>query len=93
MRIAAIKLDAAALGIEKIDASAAGGFLQFGRRAAVDPAVLVQLVQSGRAYRMQGADRLQFRVEMPKDEDRFETVEKLLHHLGQSAGANRALAG
>jgi transcription-repair coupling factor (superfamily II helicase) len=93
MRIAAIKLDAAALGIEKIDASAAGGFLQFGSGATIDPAVLVRLVQSGRAYRMQGADRLQFRIEMPTDEDRFAMVEELLQKLGQSAGANRALAG
>ncbi len=93
MRIAAIKLEAAALGIEKIDASATGGFLQFGSRAAVDPAALVQLVQSGRAYRMQGADRLQFRVEMPDDDERFATVEKLLQTLQRSAGANHALAG
>ncbi len=93
MRIAAIKLDAATLGVEKIDASPAGGFLQFNSRAAVDPGALVQLVQSSRAYRMQGADRLQFRLEMPEEEDRFRTVESLLETLGQGAGANRALAG
>ena len=93
MRVAALKLDAAALGIEKIDASASGGFLQFGGRAAIDPAVLVRLVQSSRAYRMQGADRLQFRLEMPNDEDRFETVEALLRKLAGGAGADRALAG
>ncbi len=93
MRIAAIKLDAEALGIEKIDASAAGGFLQFGSRASVDPAALVQLVQSSRAYRMQGADRLQFRVEMPDEDERFETVEALLDRLQQGSGADRALAG
>lgn len=93
LRIAALKLDAALLGIEKIDASASGGFLQFGSRAATDPAVLVQLVHSSRAYRMKGADRLQFRLEMPIDEDRFEAVEELLRKLAGGAGADRALAG
>ena len=37
MRIAAIKRDAAALEIEKIDASATGGYLIFGSQTSVDP--------------------------------------------------------
>jgi transcription-repair coupling factor (superfamily II helicase) len=94
MRIAAIKLQAVALGIEKIDASAAGGYLQFGRNAPVDPLVLVQLVQSpGQVYRMQGADRLQFRLAMPNEQDRFDTVEELLRTLAADGAASRALAG
>jgi transcription-repair coupling factor (superfamily II helicase) len=94
MRIAAIKIDARALGIEKIDASASGGFMQFAGRTAVDPTVLVRLVQSsGGSYRMQGADRLQFRLEMPNDEDRFRTIEGLLGKFAAGAGADRALAG
>lgn len=94
MHIAAIKLDAAALGIEKIDASAAGGYLQFGRNANVNPVVLVQLVQSaGQAYRMQGADRLQFRLAMPNEEDRFNAVEELLRTLAADTATSRALAG
>ena len=96
MRIAGLKLDAAALGIEKIDASAAGGFLQFGQHAAVDPAVLVELVQrNDRTYRLQGADRLQFRLAMPDEEARFTVVEDLLARLavGSPAGVSRAAAG
>ena len=82
MRIAALKLDAAALGIEKIDASPSGGYVVFAGGADVDPAALVALVQSdSRVYRMRGADRLQFRLEMPVDEDRFAFVERLLASL------------
>lgn len=94
MRIAAMKLDAAVLGIEKIDASASGGFLQFGKEAAVDPVALVQLVQGDeRVYRLQGADRLQFRLAMPEDDDRFTVVEELLGKLASGSGASRAAAG
>lgn len=94
MRIAAIKLDASALGIDKIDASASGGYVQFGRRSSVNPAVLVQLVQNeSQTYRMQGAHRLQFRLEMPDEEDRFTAIEDLLQTLAADAATSRALAG
>ncbi|HEX7062576.1 MAG TPA: transcription-repair coupling factor [Woeseiaceae bacterium] len=96
MRIAGLKLDAAALGIEKIDASATGGFVQFGRKAAVDPVVLVELVQSkDRVYRLQGADRLQFRLAMPDEAARFTVVEELLAKLGAGSGTrvSRAATG
>ena len=46
MRIAAIKLDAITLGIEKIDASDQGGYLVFGEQTNSDPVALVSLVQN-----------------------------------------------
>jgi len=82
MRIASIKLRASALGVEKIDASDEGGYLQFAEQPAVDPMALVRLVQSeGRVYRMQGAHRLQFRKELGNLEARFTEVENLLDSL------------
>lgn len=91
MRIAAIKLDASGLGIEKIDASRSGGYVQFGKRTSVDPVGLVRLVQGdSHKYRLQGAERLQFRLEMPGDNDRFTFVEGLLQSLaGNSSGVSR----
>jgi transcription-repair coupling factor (superfamily II helicase) len=60
----------------------------FGRRTCVDPLALVHLVQTdSRTYRMQGAERLQFRLEMPDDDDRFTLVEQLLQKLASKASA------
>jgi transcription-repair coupling factor (superfamily II helicase) len=88
MRIAGIKLDASGLGIEKIDAAGSGGYMVFGKRTGVDPLALVHLVQTdSRTYRMQGAERLQFRLEMPDDDDRFTFVERLLQTLASRASA------
>ncbi len=82
MRIAAIKQDAMMLGIEKIDASEAGGYVQFGGRSRVDPVSLVQLVQEdGHTYRMRSAHRLQYRVELSDSAQRFKFVEELLKML------------
>ena len=94
MRIAAIKLDAASLCIEKIDASRAGGYMVFGRQTHVDPLLLVRLVQSDSGkFRMQGATRLQFRLEMPNDQDRFAFIEKLLQSLTAETVSARRMAG
>jgi transcription-repair coupling factor (superfamily II helicase) len=94
MRIAAIKLDASGLGIEKIDAARAGGYVVFGKRTRVDPVAIVQLVQNdSQTYRMQGAERLQFRLEMADDNDRFAFVEQLLQNLASKASGARRMAG
>jgi transcription-repair coupling factor (superfamily II helicase) len=94
MRIAAIKLEASDLGIEKIDASRSGGYLQFGKRTRIDPVALVRLVQNdSHKYRLQGAERLQFRLEMPGDNDRFTFVEGLLQDLASNAASARRMAG
>ncbi len=82
MRIAAIKLDAIALGIEKIDASDQGGYLVFGEQTRSDPVAIVKLVQNqGDIYRLSGAHRLQFRLDLTNPEKRFAQTEKLLETL------------
>ena len=82
MRIAAIKQLAAALGIEKIDASDAGGYITFGDNSAIDPVALVKIVQNeSHSFRLQGSHRLSFRLDMADLDDRFRTIEDLLHRL------------
>ena len=82
MQIAALKLAAIALGVEKIDASDAGGYLIFGDQTRADPHELVKLVQNeGHIYRMQGAHRLQFRLDLADPALRFKKVEQLLDKL------------
>ncbi len=82
MRIAAIKLSAIALGVEKIDAAEKGGYLVFGEQTGTDPVALVNLVQNeGQVYRLSGAHRLQFRVDLSDPQIRFRFVEELLDNL------------
>jgi len=82
LRIAAIKKSAAALGIEKIDATAAGGALVFAAESHIDPVALVQLVQNdSRRYRLQGSHRLQFTDDLDDLESRFRAIENLMQRL------------
>jgi len=94
LRLAELKVLASALGISKIDASDAGGYLLFEKDTAVDPMNVVRLVQQGgHRYRMQGAHRLQFRLDMQDAEKRFTAVESLLRELAASENNARAAAG
>jgi transcription-repair coupling factor (superfamily II helicase) len=82
LRIASIKKQAAALGIEKIDAADSGGYLVFGKQSHIDPVALVQLVQNdSHTYKLQGSHRLQFRQDLSALETRFTTIEQLLTRL------------
>ncbi|MDJ0712011.1 MAG: transcription-repair coupling factor [Woeseiaceae bacterium] len=82
VRIAAIKKSAARLGIEKIDAADAGGYLVFGADSRIDPLALVQLVQSdSRRFQLQGSHRLQIRDDLTNLDRRFATIEDLLEQL------------
>lgn len=82
IRVAAIKQQAARLGIEKIDAADGGGYLVFGASSHIDPLALVQLVQGdSRTYSLQGSHRLSFRMDLSDLGRRFETIETLLDRL------------
>ncbi|MGI9203009.1 MAG: transcription-repair coupling factor [Woeseiaceae bacterium] len=86
MRVAALKLDAIALGIEKIDAAGGGGYVMFGEQPRTDPVALVNLVQNeGHIYRLSGAHRLQFRLDLSDTDERFAKIEQLLEKLGGTA--------
>lgn len=81
-RVSAIKLKAAALGITKLEASNQHGRLEFGKEPAVDPLVIVKLVQTQpQNYQLSGGNRLKFHADMENSESRFSTVETLLEHL------------
>jgi len=92
MRIAAIKRDASLLGVEKIDASDGGGYLDFASETTMDPVTLVQMVQNeSQIYRLQGAHRLQFRMDLSDTAVRFSEVEKLLDRLASSGVKTKAI--
>ena len=94
IRIATLKRSAIALGIEKIDASDKGGYLVFGETPTTDPIELVNLVQNeGKVYRLSGAHRLQFRLDLSDEETRFKQIETLLGRLTPAEIEERMRAG
>lgn len=93
MRIAAIKLKAAALGIEKIDAAGGGGYVRFNEKPQVDPLTVSKLIHNeGRTYRMKGAHRLQFQLDLSDCDSRFRQVERLLDVLTPDSGSSQTPA-
>lgn len=86
LRLAELKLAAQQLGIEKIDAAEQGGYLIFAEQTRTNPVSLINLVQSeGDIYRLSGAHRLQFRLELENPEQRFRHLEKLLDILARDS--------
>ena len=105
LRVAALKLRAAAIGIDRLDIGAAGGRLEFHAEAAADPLAAVRLVQSDPArYRFRpagqdaagrhGKDRLLVSggigPELETPEARFRFTDALLDALAPEAGADGA---
>ncbi len=89
--ITALKLLAERLGIGKIEASAAGGYLKFAAEAKIDTLELVRMVeQEGERFRLDGAFKLRFSWEADADEDRFEALRKLLKRLDPETSASVA---
>jgi transcription-repair coupling factor (superfamily II helicase) len=82
-----LKLLAAELGVEKLQAAATGGSIRFGRNASVDAATLVRLVaDQPAAYSLDGPYRLRFSWDPPVAEaDRIDRLERLLCLLGARA--------
>ncbi len=85
VRLTLLKLQAASLGITKIDAGPQGGRIEFAADTSVDPMVLIKLIQSQpNRYKFEGATMFKFQVPMERPEERFNTLEALLERL--SAG-------
>jgi transcription-repair coupling factor (superfamily II helicase) len=86
--ISACKLKANAIGIRKVDLSAAGGRIVFTENPNVDPVKLVQLVQSqSKKFRFDGSDTLRIKADMEAAERRLDELAKLLVHLEQPQAA------
>ncbi|QLF94325.1 transcription-repair coupling factor [Pseudomonas sp. ABC1] len=86
MRLTLLKLQAASLGIRKIDAGPQGGRIEFDAQTSVDPMVLIKLIQSQpKRYRFDGATSFRFQVPMERAEERFNVLEALLERLQASA--------
>ncbi|MDX1404296.1 MAG: transcription-repair coupling factor [Woeseiaceae bacterium] len=92
LRIAGLKRKAIALGIEKIDAADQGGYLEFASETTLDPFNIVQLVQNeSQVYRLAGAHRLKFRLDLSDTATRFREIEHLLDRLQSGAVEKKAV--
>lgn len=81
-RVTEIKLRAESMNIVKIDAGDELGRIEFAADAKVDPLTLVKLVQNQpQKYKLEGADKLRFSLNMESTEKRFSAVESLLSDL------------
>jgi transcription-repair coupling factor (superfamily II helicase) len=86
--IAALKLRAAALGIRKLDLGAAGGRILFHEKPDVDPATIINLIQTRpRIYKLDGQDKLRINLELPEPADRLRAAGELLETLSVKSKA------
>ena len=84
-RCAELRLRAIAIGLSKIEASGAGGRIEFADDTKVEPINIVQLVQKNAArYQLDGANALRFKEQTEAAEQRIEAVEGLLDLLAPS---------
>lgn len=84
--ISSLKVQANALGIRKIDASQAGGRLEFSSDTTVDPRRLIQLIQKEpKRYKLEGGDRLKFIDNLEAPEARLTFVRQLMDTLSEGS--------
>ena len=76
-----LRLAAKELGIDAIDATSEAVTVTFGKNNNVDPTEIILLIQNDKKYRLAGADKLRFAVEMENIEVRINTVKTVLKTL------------
>ncbi len=77
-----LKLKAVPLGISKIDVGENSGRLLFGAQPNVDPATIIELIQTQpQRYRLDGSDVIRFFADMDEPETRLHTANELLERL------------
>lgn len=80
-----LKLRAGSLGIAKIEASAGGALVRFEDTTTIEPAALVQLLQSApEAYKLSGS-ALRVTADLEDYDERFRLIEELVGHLKSGA--------
>jgi len=70
------------LGLAKLDAGPAAIQLQFVKNPPIDPAKIIKLIQSDRAYKLAGPDKLSWSKSTGTLRERVATVRDLLGRLG-----------
>jgi transcription-repair coupling factor (superfamily II helicase) len=83
--ITSLKIQATPFGIRKIDAGPKGARIEFHRQPNIDPASIIELLQSAPGvYRLDGPERLRVKQDMPDVESRVHVLATLLNALAPS---------
>lgn len=79
-----LKLQAAALGINKIHAAESQGRIDFGDNPKINPDVLISLIQvHSKRYKMDGPSRLRFGLDSGSREESIQEIKELLIKLSE----------
>lgn len=82
LRLAALKLKAAHIGVRRIDLGADGGRVQFEPEPRIDAGAVIGLIQSqADSYRLDGGEKLRIRKPLPDAAARFAEIDRLLDRL------------
>jgi len=86
VHIAKLRLKAQQIGIARIEASAAGGSIEFSNNTQVDPMLIIGLIQKQPSvYKMEGANKLRFKRVSEDSKARFILITSLLNELSKQA--------
>jgi len=81
-RMTALRLRAEPLSIRRLDASAVGGFVEFGPRTTLSPAWIVTRVRTDpMTYRLDRQQKFRFSAELEDPQERFAFVETLIGEM------------
>ena len=84
----AIKLAAASLGINKIEANDQGGTIEFEQDAKVNPGALIQLVQKKSSqFKFEGPTKIRFMCKTPANKERLDYTLNLIELLAETCYA------
>lgn len=79
-------MKAAKIGIRKIEAGEKGGYFEFSQDANINPAILVNLLQTQpQYYRMEGPTKLKIFLTDSDRQKRIKFVNDLVDQLSQAA--------
>lgn len=86
--IAKLRFKAQKIGISRIDASGAGGSIEFSDNTKLDPMFIIGLIQQQpKIYKMDGANKLKFALATEDAKSRFSLITNILNELTKKTKA------
>jgi transcription-repair coupling factor (superfamily II helicase) len=85
-----LRIESKALGVVKIDAGPESLVLQFQPDPPIDPARIIQLIQTRRNFKLSGQDRLRFEEKHPEVHARVSRVREIFRELTKPAQVLKA---
>ncbi|AWL11685.1 Transcription-repair-coupling factor [Saliniradius amylolyticus] len=88
VRLTAMKFKARQIGIQKIEAHAKGGIIEFDEKPSIDPGYLIQLIQQQPSiYKLEGPQKLKFNIATDEATERVKLVQDMLDEFSQQLQA------